>query len=61
MEPFASKASKRGKIVTIDSLKAVLKLRNIFVGLTVTASLGGLTVVHVSYLRQYCVELDIQV
>ena len=50
VEPFTSKVSKRGKIVTIDSPKTFLKLRNI-VGLTVTTSLGDLTVALISYLR----------
>ena len=58
MERFASEAFKGGKIVTISSLKAFLMLGSI-VGLTATASLGGPTVAHVSYVRYYCVEADI--
>ena len=49
VERFASKASKRGKILTIDSPKACLMLQSFFVGLTVTASLGNPTVARVSY------------
>jgi hypothetical protein len=51
VEPFASKVSKRGKIVTIGSPKSFLKFRSSSVGLTATASLGGLLVVHISYVR----------
>ena len=51
LERFASKASKRGKIVTIGSPKAFLMLQSFLVGLTVTTSLGGSIVVRVSYVR----------
>ena len=37
VERFASEALKDGKIVTISSLKAVLMLHSIFVGLIATA------------------------
>ena len=59
MEPFASKASKRGKIVIIGSPKDFLKFQSSSVGLTATASLGGSLVVRISYVRQYSVEVDV--
>ena len=40
-------ASKRGTIVTIISPQGFLVLQSIFVGLTVTASLGGLDVSYI--------------
>jgi hypothetical protein len=59
VEPFASIASKRGKIVTIGNPKAVFLLQSSSVRLTATGSLGGSLVVCISYVRQCCVEVDI--